>query len=37
MSSKNFRVKIAGEGSMCFIPVPFDPVPVFRYGGARRS
>ncbi len=27
--SKKFRVKLVREGSMCFIPVPFDPKPVF--------
>jgi len=29
MSSKTFKTKIVREGSMCFIPVPFDPAPVF--------
>ena len=26
---KTFRTKIFRDGSMCFIPVPFDPAPVF--------
>jgi hypothetical protein len=26
---KTFRTTIVREGSMCFIPVPFDPQPVF--------
>jgi hypothetical protein len=26
---KTFRTTIVREGSMCFIPVPFDPAPVF--------
>jgi bifunctional DNA-binding transcriptional regulator/antitoxin component of YhaV-PrlF toxin-antitoxin module len=29
MTSKTFRTKIVREGSMCFIPLPFDPKPVF--------
>ena len=29
MSSKTFRTTIVRDGSMCFIPVPFVPVPVF--------
>jgi bacteriocin resistance YdeI/OmpD-like protein/uncharacterized protein DUF1905 len=29
MSSKTFKVKIVRDGSMCFIPVPFDPKPLF--------
>jgi hypothetical protein len=29
VSSKTFRTTIAREGSMCFIPVTFDPVAVF--------
>lgn len=29
MSSKTFKTTIFREGSMCFIPVPFDPKPVF--------
>lgn len=29
MSSKTFKTTIVREGSMCFIPVPFDPAPVF--------
>ena len=29
VSSKTFRTTIVREGSMCFIPVTFDPVPVF--------
>lgn len=29
MKSKTFKTTIAREGSMCFIPVPFDPAPVF--------
>lgn len=28
-SMKTFTVTIVREGSMCFIPVPFDPAPVF--------
>src|SRR5262245_42043927 len=29
MPSKTFRAKIIREGSMCFIPLTFDPKPVF--------
>lgn len=29
MSSKTVRVKIFQDGSMCFVPVPFDPKDVF--------
>jgi Bacteriocin-protection, YdeI or OmpD-Associated/Domain of unknown function (DUF1905) len=29
MSSKTFRATIVREGSMCFIPLGFDPRPVF--------
>ena len=29
MSSKTFKTKIVREGSLCFIPVPFDPAPLF--------
>jgi hypothetical protein len=29
MTSKTFRAKIVREGSMCFIPLTFDPKPVF--------
>lgn len=29
MKSKKFRTTIVRDGSMCFIPVPFDPKPVF--------
>jgi hypothetical protein len=29
MSKKTFKTTIVREGSMCFIPVPFDPEPVF--------
>jgi Bacteriocin-protection, YdeI or OmpD-Associated/Domain of unknown function (DUF1905) len=29
MSSKTFRTTIVREGSMCFIPLPFDPKTVF--------
>ena len=29
MSSKTFRTQIFRESSMCFIPVPLDPKPVF--------
>jgi hypothetical protein len=29
MKSKTFRTKIVREGSMCFIPLTFDPKPVF--------
>lgn len=29
MSSKTFKTTIVRNGSMCFIPVPFDPKPVF--------
>lgn len=29
MATKTFRTTIVREGSMCFIPVPFDPKPVF--------
>lgn len=27
--AKTFRVRIVRDGSMCFIPVPFDPKPLF--------
>ena len=26
---KTYRTKIVRDGSMCFIPVPFDPKPLF--------
>jgi hypothetical protein len=26
---KSFRTKVVRDGSMCFLPVPFDPRPVF--------
>jgi Bacteriocin-protection, YdeI or OmpD-Associated/Domain of unknown function (DUF1905) len=29
MTSKNIKVKIVREGSMCYVPVPFDPKSVF--------
>jgi len=29
MTTKSFRTTIVREGSMCYIPVPFDPKPVF--------
>lgn len=29
MSSKTFKTTIFRDGSTCFIPVPFDPAPVF--------
>ena len=29
MTSKTFRAKIVREGSICFIPLTFDPKPVF--------
>jgi hypothetical protein len=29
MPSKTFKTTIVRDGSMCFIPVPFDPAPVF--------
>jgi Domain of unknown function (DUF1905) len=29
MTSKVVKVKIVREGSMCFVPVPFDPKAVF--------
>lgn len=29
MKSKTFKTTILRDGSMCFIPVPFDPEPVF--------
>jgi hypothetical protein len=29
MTSKTFKVKIVRDGPMCFIPVTFDPKPVF--------
>jgi bacteriocin resistance YdeI/OmpD-like protein/uncharacterized protein DUF1905 len=29
MSSKTFKTTIFRDGSVCFIPVPFDPAPVF--------
>lgn len=29
MKSKTYTTRIVREGSTCFIPVPFDPVPVF--------
>lgn len=28
-ASKSFKTTIVRDGSMCFIPVPFDPTPVF--------
>ena len=28
-ASKTFKTTIVRDGSMCFIPVPFDPVPIF--------
>src|SRR5688572_5091084 len=29
MPSKTFKTTIVRDGSMCFIPLPFDPKPVF--------
>lgn len=29
MVSRTFKVQIVRDGSMCFIPVPFDPKPIF--------
>lgn len=29
MTTKSFKTTIVREGSMCYIPVPFDPKPVF--------
>ena len=29
MTSKTYKTEIVREGSMCYIPVPFDPKPVF--------
>ena len=29
MSAKTFKTTIVRDGSMCFIPLPFDPKPVF--------
>jgi hypothetical protein len=29
MSSKTFKTTIVRDGGMCFIPVPFDPAPIF--------
>ncbi|HEV7239484.1 MAG TPA: YdeI/OmpD-associated family protein [Thermoanaerobaculia bacterium] len=29
MPSKTYKTKIVRDGSMCFIPVPFDPKPLF--------
>jgi hypothetical protein len=29
MPSKTFKTTIVREGGMCFIPVPFDPAPLF--------
>lgn len=29
MSSRTFKTTIVRDGSMCFIPVPFDPAPLF--------
>ncbi|MEO8378079.1 MAG: YdeI/OmpD-associated family protein [Acidobacteriota bacterium] len=29
MASKTFKVTLVHEGAMCFIPVPFDPKPLF--------
>jgi hypothetical protein len=29
MSSKTFKTTLVHQGSMCFIPVPFDPAPIF--------
>ncbi|MGE0547439.1 MAG: YdeI/OmpD-associated family protein [Kofleriaceae bacterium] len=28
-AKKTYKVQIVRDGSMCFIPVPFDPAPVF--------
>ena len=28
-ASKSFKTTIVRDGSMCFIPIPFDPAPVF--------
>ena len=28
-ASKRFKTTIVRDGSMCFIPVPFDPTPIF--------
>lgn len=28
-AKKTFKTTIVRDGSMCFIPIPFDPVPVF--------
>jgi len=29
MASKTYKTTIVRDGSMCFIPVPFDPKPIF--------
>jgi hypothetical protein len=29
MTSKTYKTEIVREGSMCYIPVPFDPKPLF--------
>jgi hypothetical protein len=29
MASRTYKTEIVREGSMCYIPVPFDPKPVF--------
>ena len=29
MSSKTFKTTIVRDGAICFIPVPFDPAPIF--------
>ena len=29
MPAKTIRVQIVRDGSMCFVPVPFDPKPLF--------
>lgn len=29
MTKKTYETRIVRDGSMCFIPVPFDPVPIF--------
>lgn len=35
MPKKTFKTTIVRDGSMCFIPVPFDPAPIFGKVRAR--
>lgn len=36
-AKKTFRTTIVRDGSTCFIPVPFDPRPIFGKTRAIRS